>query len=160
MTEADRRPGSAGFTLVEAVIALVVIAAGAAAILLVYVNTAARSADPMVRVQAQSIAGAYMDEIMLGKYCEDPDPPNPCSAETGGAEAGEARSTFDDVWDYDGIDEDPTDRTGTTIAGLDDYDVAVAVETDPSSPPASVTVTVTHASGLVDYRVQGEREDY
>lgn len=157
---AHSRPRVHGFTLVEAVIAIVVIAAAAAGVLLIYSEATSRSADPMLRVQAESVAAAYVDEIMLQRYCEDPEPPNPCSAETGGAEAGESRSTFDDVWDYDGISESPTDRTGSAIPALDDYTVAVSVTPDPSNPPADVAVTVTHQTGRVDYQVRSQREDY
>lgn len=139
-----------GFTLIESIIALVVLAAAAAGVLLIYAETTARSADPMIRAQAQSIATAYMDEILLQAY-SDPDEP-----ETGTEEA--SRSDYDDVRDYDAINgETPTDRTGNTIGTLSAYTVNVDVA---AGPPAVITVTVTHDSGLVDYELVSEREDY
>lgn len=147
--------GQSGFSLVEAVIALVVLAAAAAGGLLIYAEATSRSADPMIRAQAQSIATAYMDEIMLQAY-SDPD-----GSETGGAEAGEARPDYDDVWDYRDIGtEPPTDRTGTPVTGLGDYSVTVTIGGSPGSPPAAVTINVVHDSGKVDYRLESEREDY
>jgi len=139
-----------GFTLIETIIAVVVIAAAATGVLLIYAEATARSADPMIRAQAQSIAIAYMDEILLQSY-NDPDEP-----ETGTEEG--ARSGYDDVWDYDAINgETPTDRTGTAIAALDDYTVNVDVT---GGNPAVITVTVAHNSGKANYRLVSEREDY
>lgn len=143
-----------GFTLIEAIITLVVLAAAAAGVLLVFAETTARSADPMIRAQAQSIATAYMDEILLQSY-NDPD-----GGETGGAEPGETRPTYDDIWDYDVIsNESPTDRTGNSIGALSEYTVDVDVDVTGGAP-AVITVTVAHASGLVDYDLVSERENY
>jgi MSHA pilin protein MshD len=140
-----------GFTLIEAIITLVVLAAAAAGVLLVFAETTARSADPMIRAQAQSIATAYMDEVLLQAYA-DP--------ETGAVGATEEsdRADYDDVWDYDAISgESPADRTGNSIGALSDYTVDVDVT---GGAPAVITVTVTHDSGLVDYDLVSEREDY
>ncbi len=140
-----------GFTLIEAIITLVVLAAAAAGVLLVFAETTARSADPMIRAQAQSIATAYMDEVLLQAYA-DP--------ETGAVGATEEsdRADYDDVWDYDAISgESPTDRTGNSIGALSDYTVDVDVT---GGAPAVITVTVAHDSGLVDYDLVSEREDY
>jgi len=149
-----------GFTLVELVIALVVIAVAATGIVSVYVTTVASSADPALRVQAQAIASAYLDEIMLQSYA-DPETRNTGMRE----ESKSNRDEFDDVWDYDGLDQPPTDRTGSAIAGVSDYNVTVDVvdtgDKSPNASPAEITVTVTHqASDRVDYVVRSEREDY
>lgn len=144
-----------GFSLIELIVALVVLAAATAGVLLIFAQATARSADPQIRAQARAVAQAYMDEILLQAY-RDPD-----QAETGGAEAGEGRGTFDDVWDYDELGpQDPTDQFGNAIAGLGDYAVTVAVEDDPGTPPAEITVTVTHTSARVDYALYGERAEY
>lgn len=147
-----------GFTLIEAIISLVILAAAAAGVLLVYAQTTAGSADPALRAQAQAIAVAYMDEILLQSYA-DPD-----SGATGGTEEG-SRSDYDDVWDYDAINgETPTDRTNNTITALSDYSVSVSVVNSgiasPNASPARITVTVVHNSGRVDYDLVSQREDY
>lgn len=145
-----KRMRSHGFTLIETIIALVVIAAAATGVLLIYAEATARSADPMIRAQAQSIAIAYMDEIMLQAYAD------PETGATGVREEG-SRSQYDDIWDYDGINEDPTDRTGNTIGALSDYTVDVDVS---GATPAVITVTVSHVTGKVNYDLVSEREDY
>ena len=140
-----------GFTLIESIIALVVLAAAATGVLLIYAETTARSADPMIRAQAQSIAIAYMDEILLQSYAD------PETGATGATEEG-SRSDYDDVWDYDAINgEVPTDRTGSAFGALNDYSVNVDVT---GGTPAVITVTVDHNSGKVNYQLVSEREDY
>ena len=168
-----------GFTLVELVIAIAVFAAAAAGVLLVFTETVGRSADPLIRVQARSIAEAYMDEITLKAY-ENPDDP---SAESGNggesgqacgsggssdvSESGEGRSTYDDVWDYHSINnEAPTTQLGTVadLGGaqvLADYTVDVKIDGNHGGgDPARIVVCVTHTSGTVAYRLQSERWDY
>lgn len=140
-----------GFTLIEAIITLVVLAAAAAGVLLIYAETTARSADPMIRAQAQSIAAAYMDEVLLQSHAD------PETGATGSTEESD-RADYDDVWDYDAINgETPTDRTGNSIGALSDYTVNVDVS---GGTPAVITVTVAHSSGRVDYELVSEREDY
>lgn len=140
-----------GFTLIESVIALVVLAAAAAGVLLIFAEATARSADPMIRAQAQAIAMGYMDEILLQAYAD------PETGATGATEEGN-RSDYDDVWDYDGIsDSPPRDRTGNTISALGDYSVNVAVT---GGAPAVITVTVSHVTGKVEFALVSERADY
>ncbi|MDZ7829342.1 MAG: prepilin-type N-terminal cleavage/methylation domain-containing protein [Halofilum sp. (in: g-proteobacteria)] len=139
-----------GFTLIETIIGMVVIAAAATGVLLIYAEATSRSADPMIRAQAQSIAIAYMDEILLQAYAD------PETGATGAREEG-SRLQYDDIWDYDGINENPTDRTGNSIGALNDYTVSVAVT---GGTPAIVTVTVGHNTGKVNYDLVSEREDY
>lgn len=140
-----------GFTLIESVIALVVIAAAVTGVLLIFAEATSRSADPMLRAQAQSIAIGYMDEILLQSYAD------PETGATGATEEAN-RQDYDDVWDYDAINgEVPTDRTGNVIAALNDYSVDVVVT---GGPPAVITVTVSHNSARVNYELVSEREDY
>lgn len=144
-----------GFTLIEALIAMVVLAAATTGVLLIFANATADSADPQVRAQARAVAEAYMDEILLQPYA-DPD-----GSETGGAESGESRAGYDDVWDYDALgSQPPTDMFGNAISGLGSYTVTVTISGTHPSDPATAHVRVQHTSGLVDYTLQGERHDY
>ena len=54
-----------GFTLIEVIIFIVVVAAGLAGILLVSNTVVASSADPMVRKQAVAVAESMLEEILL-----------------------------------------------------------------------------------------------
>lgn len=144
-----------GFSLIELVVALVVLAAASAGVLAIFAGATARSADPMLRAQARAIAEAYMDEIQLQAYRD------PGGGETGGAEAGEARGSYDDVWDYRAIgSEAPSDQFGNALAGLSGYTVTVDIGGAPGGT-AELRVRVRHdATGLVDYELYSERLEY
>lgn len=110
-----------GVTLLELIIAIVIVGISLAAVLSVFVITSQHSADPMVRQQAQMIAESYLDEILLKRFY-DPDTNNVCPG------AAEARSAFDNVCDYNLLNQAPTDQSGAPIAALSAYNVAVSVD--------------------------------
>ena len=136
-----------GFTLVEIVVLIVVMAAALVGLLLVFQTTVRASADPQVRKQAFAVAEALLDEILLASY--DPLPG------TG------ARANFDDVADYAGYSTagGMRDIQNNPVAGLEAYDVAnVAVTVvslndaggalTPVAETMRVTVTVTGPAGV------------
>ena len=112
-----------GATLIEMVVSIVIMSISLTAVMMVITQVARNSADPMLRTQATAIAQAYMDEI-LTQPLNDPD-----GGETGAAESGETRATYDDVSDYHGLADNAgaRDQTGTPIAGLEGYNISVAV---------------------------------
>ncbi len=110
------------FTLIELLVTIVVIAVAATALLGVFSNMVRGSADPMLQQQAITIAEAYMEEILHKAYA-DPD-----VAETGSSEAGETRSSFNDVQDYNNLpDNQVRDQNNSPIPPLAAYSVTVAV---------------------------------
>jgi len=111
-----------GFTLIELILAITVIGISVAAVMSVFVVTTQHSADPMARQQAQLIAESYLDEILIKNFY-DPDTSNVCPAPEG------SRSAYDNVCDYNGLSQVPTDQFGNAIAGLSSYNVAVSVTT-------------------------------
>ena len=111
-----------GFSLIELILAITVIGISVAAVMTVFVVTTQHSADPMARQQAQLIAESYLDEILIKKFY-DPDTNNVCPG------AAEARTAFDNVCDYHGLNQVPTNQFGTAIAGLSAYNVQVSVTT-------------------------------
>ena len=119
------RTGQSGVTLVESIVALVIIGTALAGTLQLMSFATAHSADPMVRSQAVAIAEAYLEEISLKSFF-DPDlgpGPGPCPA----PEA--RRDLYDNVCDYAGIDDpDPEDQNGNPVAGLAGFRVRVAVD--------------------------------
>jgi MSHA pilin protein MshD len=119
----NRIVGQQGATLIEMVISIVIISVTVTALMMVISQVARSSSDPMIRVQATSIARAYMDEILM-QALNDPD-----VAETGGPEVGETRATYDDVSDYHGLADTAgaVDQTGSAIVGLEGYNISVSV---------------------------------
>lgn len=143
-------PRANGFTLVEAVIALVILAAAAAGILLIFAGPMAASADPQIRAQARALATSYMDEIVLRAF-RDGDGDKACDASS--------RENYDTIWCYDDLNETPPkNQFGDEIGQLDDYTVEVSIGDDGDS--ATITVNVTHTSDLVDYDLVSNRGDY
>ena len=148
---------SRGFTLIEMVIAIVVLAAAVSGILFSFSANVARSADPMIQQQAIIIAQAYLEEAVLKPY-NDPD-----GGETNSCEEA-ARIQYDDVADYDCINDTAgaLDQFGGTLPGLSNYNIAVNVSSVNIGAPAvtarRIDVKVTHDSitsinlGLTAYR--------
>lgn len=119
-----------GMTLIEVIVAITIISISMTAVLGLLSAIAVRSAGAVVGTQSQSIAAAYLDEILSKSY-QDPN---------GVSEVG--RQNFDDVLDYDGLDElGARDCTNTTIAGLSLYRVRVTVTTVQLGSPAPKAVT-------------------
>jgi len=151
-----------GFTFIELVISMVIIAIGVAGILKVMEVTTRHSADPMLQQQAVAIAEAYLEEI-LTKDFDDP------TAEAGTCEEGlpaAARGIYDDVNDYGcisgaNVDVGARNQFGAAIPGLGAYTVAVTVtDTALNTIPArQIDVRVTH-SNLVDITLTGYRTNY
>lgn len=152
-----------GVTLVELVVAIVVIGTALAGIMVVIVRNTSASADPMIAHQSIAIAEAYLEEILTKNFV----------APVTGPEAGETRATYDQVDDYHNLVNNgcltvvqgytatascPTpgscvcDQRGQPIDGLQNYRVNVLVTTESlsvitASNAERVEVTVTPPSG-------------
>jgi MSHA pilin protein MshD len=87
---------SSGFTLIETVIFIVVLAVGLAGILGLFVQTTHSSADPYVRERAVAIAHAYMDELMAKRFDENTPVGGGC-VETGSGSCTSYCATLSDV---------------------------------------------------------------
>jgi MSHA pilin protein MshD len=142
-----------GATLVELILAIVVVAVAVTSVLGLLSEISLRSARSMTATQAASIASAYLDEA-LSKAFSDPD----LLPEVG-------RQNFDDVADYNFVDNGARDCLGNAIAGLAQYQVdvrtaGVQLGVPPNDTPAvRVTVTVTDPSGETT-RLEGFRTNY
>ena len=107
-------PRQCGMTLVELIISIAIIGIAVAGVLGVMNATTMRSADPMVREQAQLIAEAYMEEISLKAFV-DPSANTICPA------VPAARTDYNNVCDYRGLtDTGARDQFGTAIPALAD----------------------------------------
>ena len=137
--------GRAGFTLIEILVTLVVIGIAAAALTGVYSNLVSQSADPAVRQQAITIAEAYIEEIMRKEF-EDP-----FVAESGGAEGGETRATYNDVQDYNDLPDNVVrNQNNTPIAALAGYTVTVSVSGDTLNGVAAMRIDVSVNHQAID----------
>jgi MSHA pilin protein MshD len=110
-----------GMTLIELVIAIVIIGVASAALYTSMASITGRSADPMLRQQSLSIAEAYLEEIELQAFL-DPSTQLACQAIPAN------RAQFDDVCDYRGlVDNGAVNAMGQAITALAGYRVSVAV---------------------------------
>jgi MSHA pilin protein MshD len=141
-----------GLTLIELVVAMVVIAIALSGVLLVINYTTRHSADPVLRHQAVAIAESYMEEICLKDVIAD------------GKEAN--RSLYDDVYDYDGLNDSGVENAyANAVAGLENYDVSISVTTESFGPSgaqiagARIDVTVTDPAGQ-ELTLSGYCADY
>lgn len=120
-TGSERGSVRRGFTLVEALAAMTVLALAGSTLLVGLASNAATTRDALERAIAQGMAAQLLDEICGTRYCEAgasayDNPFGPGSDET----AAGARKTFDDIDDFTGIRTSPaTDRWGITL-GNDD----------------------------------------
>ena len=126
-------------TLIEVVIAIVVVAIAVGAILGVLARNVEHSADAMVVRQAVAIAEAYMEEVSLKPFSD----PDATDGET-------SRLDFDDADDYDGlVDAGARDQFDNPIAGLAAYTVSVAVVASGALPSVAASDALR-----IDVRVQ------
>lgn len=153
-------------TLIELVIAIVIIGVGLVGIMQAYATLVKNSADPLIQKQMLAIAEEMMEEIMLKPY----------APATNTAPANCARDTWNDIQDYNGYNTafanctggatiSPAaiyDISGSALPALSGYAVSVTVANTtlpanqlppspqsnpiPSSDAMLITVTVTHGS--------------
>ncbi|MBW8056318.1 MAG: type II secretion system protein [Nitrospira sp.] len=133
----------AGTTLIELVIAIVIVSIAVSAVLMVFSMNVGYSADPMIRYQAVAIAEAYLEEISLKAF-----------ADPGGGDGEASRDLYDDVDDYHGlVDVGARNQFDAALPGLGDYTVSVTV-TQSALPSIAasdnylINVTVTHAANI------------
>jgi len=130
-----------GFTLIELVVFIVVLAVGLTGTVLVINQTVANAPKAMMHIRAMEIAQAYLDEISTKRFdentgqgglpvCDSPTPVapiTPCS-NVMGPEGSETRNIFNDVDDYHGTnDSPPVDASGITNADYVGYGVQISI---------------------------------
>jgi len=159
------RPQS-GFTLVELIVFIVVVSLALTGVMLVINRTVTQAPVALVRTRALEIAQAYLDEIATRRYdentgqggvprCDSADPGAQSCSNLLGPESGETRASYDDVDDYNGLDDSPPkDVAGNPFPGYDGYRVQINVAYAGTEVGLSndrlakrVTITITAPDG-------------
>ncbi|NVJ51319.1 MAG: prepilin-type N-terminal cleavage/methylation domain-containing protein [Gammaproteobacteria bacterium] len=133
-----RRQFASGFTLVELIITIVILAIALSAILVVLNPAVTNASNPIAQIRATEIGQAYLEEILGKRF--DENSVNGSSARCGDGVApacstalqsdGEARANFDDVDDYNGLSESPVSALGNSKIDYSSYTVSVTVSYD------------------------------
>ena len=147
-----RRLRQRGFTLPEAILAIIVIGVGLAGLLLAFGTVARGSADPVLRKQLLAVAQELMEEITLKPY----------APAANAAPAGCGRDTYNDITDYNGYSAAGFCTVdGVVIAALASTSVAVSVAGGTLfGVAAAKSITVTVSSNGESLSLQGWRTDY
>ena len=153
------RPPARGFSLLEMVVAIIVVAIGVAGVFAAFLAAVQGSADPLITKQMVTLAEGMMEEVLARPLLGDgvrPTASAPCPD----------RRAFDEVADFDGVTwQGICHPDGTQEhAPQGDYRTQVTVASStafgPSGatlPAVQITVTVTSPQGktvrLVAYRL-------
>lgn len=156
MSPLRARPVRFGFTMVEAMVASIIVAA----MLVAALNTAGASAKAQSAasrlLRGQHMAAALLSEVESAAY-SDPD----LVATLLGIDASESpgdRRTFDDVDDYSGYSQsDPTMRDGTPMSSESGWAIAIQVSWVSAAAPGD-PAGVLFETGLkrIEVRVMHE----
>jgi MSHA pilin protein MshD len=148
-----RRHLARGFTIIEMIVAVVVIGVGVAGLLSAVSMSTRSSADPTVRIQLQAVAEQLMEEVLLKSY----------AAGTPATVTGCERSAFDELSDYDNYatSNKVCNVDGTTIAELNGYSVKINVAAGTlSGVSAAKKVSITVSRGNESFMLVSWRTDY
>ena len=149
---ARRHRPAPGFTLPEALLAIVVLGVGLSGVLLAFGTLARHSADPVLRKQMVGIAQELLEEIALKPY----------AAAANNAPTGCARDTYNDITDYHGYSSSGVCTVdGVVIPALARFNVSASVVAGTLAgvnAARQITVTVGHAGESLT--VKGWRTDY
>lgn len=128
---------AAGMTLVELIIAIVIVGIALAGLAAAYARANLASADPIATQQMLAIAESMMEEILLKPFAVDATP-------------APSRAGWNDVRDANGYASNGIfDVSGNKVDGLEGYALGVAVDQPaltgiPAGGALRVRVTVTH----------------
>lgn len=155
----DKRHGKlrrqAGVTLIELIIAIVIISVASVALLQALGFQAGRNVDPMIQSQAQLVARQYLNEV-LGKPFFDPaadprfdsslpqaDVVNSIVDQSGSTLSPTIRIDWDNLYEYAGYSAAATDPSGNSVAGLEGYNVSIAIDISGGLALGSLTNSAT-----------------
>lgn len=124
---------SKGMTLIELILAIVLIGIMVAGLMSAYSVIVGRSTDPMIRSQTTMLAESFLEEVLLKRFL-DPTTSTRCPASPGGV-----RNNFDNVCDYAGYTSSAiTLPNGSSVSGLSGYSVSITIQDIASGELPSV----------------------
>ncbi len=142
-----------GFTLLEMVIAIVVLGVGLAGVLAAFATVGHGSADAAIAQQMLAIAEEMLEEVQLKPY----------TAAASTARVDCERVNFNDTLDYNGYATSGRICTidGAAIPSLTGYSVQVSVQVSSlSGVAAAQRISVTVSRGNDSITLVGWRTDY
>jgi MSHA pilin protein MshD len=128
-----------GFSLIEMVVVIVVLAVALTGVTVAINETVKQSPKPLVQTRAMELAQTYLDEILTKRFdelsgqggvprCDSVDNAAQACSNTLGNEEGGNRLLFDDVDDFQNLDnQPPVTASGTTLSNYSSYRVQVSV---------------------------------
>jgi MSHA pilin protein MshD len=125
-----------GFSLIELIVTIVVTAVALTALGMGLLTASRNSANPVISMRAATLAQAYLDEILSKRFDENNDnggavrcgeTSQPACSVSMASDTGETRASFDDVDDYNGIDESPRNALGNVEPNYDGFRVQISV---------------------------------
>lgn len=149
-----------GFTLIELIAGIVVIAIVTLVVTTGLGQLFRQSVDPWQQVRATEVGQSLMNEIMARRFDENSNvgnqyvrcsegsgsctTPAPCPSDGSTPNAEEAqRSQFDDVDDYNGLRLTGAELSGSSPNRYNGFEALVCVTEKAASELKSITVTVT-----------------
>lgn len=160
-SDTGRRQG--GLTLIELIIAIVVIGIAAVALLQSLGVLVVANVDPMLRSQSRLLAEAMLNEVQSKAFFDSADDPtlDPANTPTSVCPTPETlinndRNGWNNLCDYQGYDsgsDGPRLRDGTLMPGLSGYRVQVAVD---ASSAVSLGTGLTNLAGCIPQLVRIE----
>ncbi len=148
-----------GFTLVDLILVIIIVAIAIPPMLALFIQMVSGSSFGVSVSRANALASTLREEIQSKKWDESAPPPSLIlGPETGESRAGPPGADFNDVDDFDGLDESPPrDSQGAILAGFTGFRQQVSVcyvantdfDTCIGGPTMykQVTVTVTDPEG-------------
>ena len=128
-----------GFSLVELIVMIVVLSVALTGVTIAINETVKQSPKPLVQTRAMELAQTYLDEILAKRFdefsgqggiprCDSTDNAAQTCSNSMGNEEGGNRQLFDDVDDFNNLDNSPPiNATGSALPIYSDYRVQVSV---------------------------------
>ncbi len=159
---------SQGFTLIEMVVGMMVLAVALVMLGTMLFPQADRAADTLYRVRSAELGHSVMNEIWGKRYDDNADANGgtPCGTNglpacttVPGPEAGESRDDWDDIDDYNGMNQNSLmlDSSQTYADIYPGYGLAVTVGSGNATRLITVTVTTPNGEAIT---FNGVRSNY